>query len=202
MNLLFVLIAMPFVCYFTFPWWNRGVEGWLLFITMSFLCLLYSGLMEKIATSTRGVGHWLSLISVCVSSPLILLSHASLSHILVALSIFLPIVCLRLFFYKEKGTNFTFLYLNAALAILIINAHIRYVPSPDSAMMELVLLKSSVLLWLLAPCIAVVAKKISIKEPMIILICVQMLAVVIGLSGYFYEDKAAAEEAQYDYNNY
>ena len=201
-KLIISLVGLPLICLLTFPWWYKGIEGWVLFSIMSFFCLLFSEMMSKVTSETEGSGHWLSLVSVCVSTPLILLSHASISHVMVALAIFMPIVCLRLFFYKHTKSNFSFYYLNAALAVLIINAHIRYVPSPDAAMIESVLLKTSVLLWLLAPCFSFLTQKISIKKSMLVLFCLQMLAVMAGLTAYFYEGQTITEDTSYDYNSY
>jgi hypothetical protein len=193
-----------FVSYFSFPWVNLETKGWLMLFLMSIMVFVYTHFSNMMKGSSSLIINWFQILIPAITAPLLLVSHALISSPLIALTLILPLAAARFYFFKSKETNFSFSYFNIAMAMLVVNANLLFVPSSGEPILNLYFLKASIILWTLAPLCSVLINRGNqrIKTSFIAFILLQLLACALALTSYMSEVEDGSTGNNYDYGSY
>lgn len=198
---LFFLVAV--LSYFTFPWTNHGVSGWIKYVITVMMVCIFSLSMSNLSRLKPAVNNWFIVLPTFVTVLMVLAGHGNTSSVEVAIAMILPIAIVRIVYFKDRETNFTFSYVNIFLSLLILRVTVRYAPDDIDGILEKALINSSVLVWLFAPMGYVLLKKISplSKVSLWVFIGLQIVGSIIALTVYKMDFSPQLSQPSYDYNS-
>lgn len=179
----------------SFPWWNRGVDGWL---TLALAIL--GGCLLGISMRSVGQGHggrsWCWWAILFLSSMPLLICLTAIGHAQTLFLLAVPLAVAGLVSWLLQIHSFASanpLTLPLLFSTLLGNAAIRYVASPeDPTLITLSLRSMPLLLPLAAACIAGSYASTGKKRSALTLAAVFILltAVTVSLLAYNYESEA------------
>ena len=205
-----VLVLMAAVSLLSFPWWNRGAEGWLFLAVGTVAAVLLAGGV-RVLGSGHHLGTTLSWAFLAGASAPLFISLTAIGHAQALAIIMTPVAAaaaaglfggVRVF--EPRG-----LVLPAvAIAALLTNASIRYVPGYDDPehivwTLRLAPLALVPAVWLAAGLRRIGSPKLGIALAATGLVLVLGAAAAAATWAYSYEGEDDTSSGQaWDYGNY
>jgi hypothetical protein len=189
----FVILIIQWV---SFPWGNRGTEGWIWYtiLSTSSICMVLFPWASTKPWIT--MGHRALLTA---GAGVLLMCCSSITHVTALVAVVVPVVLVGVF-YNLKKWNFWPMadaWLLPALALLMANASIRFVEDPSADLPEALILKCMVSVYLCTSLFH--AGKVASKTKMMLSFFVMLMTMIAGIWVYTHEGEAIDDSPSYDY---
>lgn len=184
----------------SFPWWTRGWGGVMLGMAYGLASYAFIAFSQR----SQADKWWLfQRAAVSALSAAMLLSCASVTHLSAMLVMVLPAAVLfSIFTFTKRWVNNQLLgdgWILGSLSLLLCNASVRYVQSPDAELPEQWLLRSAVFIFLLSPALRVLVGSWRQKLGRVLGLMLPALCALLALWVYLQEPVDAPADQGYDY---